>query len=81
MRKYRLMYGSYKADEIELIAEIFRKHNVTYQITSHRTSRGLEFIHLESSVTIEEQTAIRQELAEMIRRKWNWGRMTFAPTV
>ncbi len=81
MEKTKLMYGSYKTEEIEIIEDLFIKNGVSYEMTVHSTNRGLPFHHLYGYCTKEEQDAIRKELAEIIKRKWNWGRMTYKPTV
>lgn len=77
MKTTKVIYGSYKEEEIALIEELFSRHGVPYEITSHRTNRNLPFYHLTADCEVETFCQIRKELNELIRRKWNWGRMNF----
>ena len=81
METTKVIYGSYKEEEIDIIRELFDKRGVQYEINWHRTNRGLPFYQLTSDCEISVFLEIREELNKLIRRKWNWGRMNFRETV
>ncbi len=78
--KFRLMYSSYKEEEIDKVAEVFDKYGVEYERSQHLTARKHNRYVLDSQATREETDAIRADVEEIKKRRWNWGKIGYIPT-
>ena len=79
--KHRLMYGSYREEEIDKIAEVFRKAGAAYETDRFLTARKHDRFVIDGMVTKTQEVMIRSEVRKMAERNSNWGKIGYVPTV